>query len=440
MYLNCHTFFSFKYGTVSPAGLFAEARKNAVHKIVLADINNTSAWIEMLRLCRENREEYNLESVPGIEFRSGDKFLYLAIAMNNDGFLEINTHLSSHNLGNIIPEGRAPVSNHAYTIYRLGSYHPSDLKENEFIGIRPGETRLIASMGLDHYTHKMVIWQPVTFTDKIGYNVHRLLRAIDKNTLLSKLSPEYQAGTDEVMLPEAVLFRSYWQYPGIIANTQQLLESCSVHFELGTPKNRKSFTGSRREDHFILRKKALEGFQRRYRKYDDHAMERLLRELDVIASRNFEAYFLIALDVVEFARSRNFAHVGRGSGANSMVAYCLGITEVDPMELDLYFERFLNPYRSSPPDFDIDFSWNERDTVTAYLLEKYKGNAALLATYVTFQARSVIRELGKVFGLPKHEIDAMVEYPGENHDRDNISRLIFRYAGRFHDMPQNLSI
>ncbi|HLF35915.1 MAG TPA: hypothetical protein VI583_16850, partial [Cyclobacteriaceae bacterium] len=112
----------------------------------------------------------------------------------------------------------------------------------------------------------------------------------------------------------------------------------------------------------------------------------------------------------------------------------------DPMELDLYFERFLNPYRSSPPDFDIDFSWNERDTVTAYLLEKYKGNAALLATYVTFQARSVIRELGKVFGLPKHEIDAMVEYPDENHDRDNISRLIFRYAGRFHDMPQNLSI
>ncbi len=440
MYLNCHTYFSFKYGTMSPEALFNEPRKNQVHKLVLSDINNTSAWIEMLRVCRDHTEEYDLEFVPGIEFRAGDRLLYIAIAMNNEGFLEINDHLTGHNLNNTFPGEKAPAFSNAYVIYSLGTWHPSMLRENEFIGVKPHETRLIVSMDLEAFTHKMVIWQPVTFTDKISHNVHRLLRAIDKNTLLSKLPADCQAREDEVMSPGPDLLKNYWQYPEIIANSQQLLETCSIRFELGTPKNKKSFFGVQGKDHYILRKKALEGFQRRYRIYNAYAMERLLRELDVIAARNFEAYFLIALDVVEFARQRNFAHVGRGSGANSMVAYCLGITEVDPIELDLYFERFLNPYRSSPPDFDIDFSWNERDHVTEYLLNKYRGHAALLATYVTFQGRSIIRELGKVFGLPKHEIDSLVRYPLENQGRDDITRLIFRYANRLHDMPQNLSI
>jgi DNA-directed DNA polymerase III PolC len=440
MYLNCHTHFSFKYGALSPAGLFDEARKNNIHKLVLSDINNTSAWIEMLRICMENKDEYALESVPGIEFRTGDKFLYLAIAINNEGFHEINRHLTFHNLNNTFPDEKAPAFNNAFVVYPLGVAHPQSLRENEFLGIRPHESRLIASMGLENFVSKMVIWQPVTFRDKTGYNVHRLLRAMDKNTLLSKLDAECQARTDEVMYPEPVLLGNYWQYPEIIANTQQLIENCSVRLELGVSKNKKSFTGTQRKDHYILRKKALEGFQRRYTRYNDYAMGRLLRELDVIANRNFEAYFLITLDIVDFARHRNFAHVGRGSGANSMVAYCLGITEVDPVELDLYFERFLNPYRSSPPDFDIDFSWNERDTVTQYLFEKYKEHAALLATYVTFQGRSIIRELGKVFGLPKHEIDSLSDYPAENQNRDDITRLIFRYANHLHDMPQNLSI
>ena len=169
-------------------------------------------------------------------------------------------------------------------------------------------------------------------------------------------------------------------------------------------------------------------------------MSRLMKELEVIADRNFEAYFLIALDIVEFARKKSFAHVGRGSGANSMVAYCLGITEVDPIELDLYFERFLNPYRSSPPDFDIDFSWKDRDDITAYVLNKYPRQSALLATYTTFQGRSIIRELGKVFGLPKSEIDEIIDHPAKNKDRDRITKLIFNYAEYLHDMPRNLSV
>ena len=122
----------------------------------------------------------------------------------------------------------------------------------------------------------------------------------------------------------------------------------------------------------------------------------------------FCAYFLIVWDIVRFAIKQGLYHVGRGSGANSMVAYCLKITDVDPVELDLYFERFLNPKRSNPPDFDLDFSWRDRDKVIAYIFEKYgQDHVALLGATVTFQDNSLYRELGKVFGLPKGEIDQM---------------------------------
>src|SRR4030095_3617899 len=118
-------------------------------------------------------------------------------------------------------------------------------------------------------------------------------------------------------------------------------------------------------------------------------------------------------DIVQYAQHKNYFYVGRGSGANSMVAYLLRITDVDPIDLDLYFERFLNPYRTSPPDFDIDFSWRDRDEITDYIFKRYgHKHTALLATYNTFKGRSVIRELGKVFGLPKPEIDAVV---GDRH-------------------------
>src|SRR5690606_22414564 len=118
------------------------------------------------------------------------------------------------------------------------------------------------------------------------------------------------------------------------------------------------------------------------------------------------SYFLINHDIVNYAKSKGFFHVGRGSGANSIIAYIIGITDVDPIDLDLYFERFINPYRASPPDFDIDFDWRDRETMTAYIFERFP-HVALLATYNTFGYRAVARELGKVFGLPKEKIDQL---------------------------------
>ena len=161
----------------------------------------------------------------------------------------------------------------------------------------------------------------------------------------------------------------------------------------------------------------------------------------MIAKLGFQAYFLINWDIIRFARRKGFFHVGRGSGANSMVAYLLGITDVDPVELDLYFERFINEFRSSPPDFDLDFSWRDRDAVIEYIFQRHgREHVAQIATYNTFQSSSVIRELGKVFGLPKSEIDELVINRRHPETPDHIARMIFQYGARLLDMPSHFGI
>ena len=441
MYLNCHTFFSFKYGTLSPKALFEQARLHQVKKLVLTDINNTSAYIEMLRICNEERENYNLELALGIEFRRDEKLLFLGVARNNEGFAELNSYLSHHNNTGQPLLSKAPDFNHVFIIYPFDHQQPEALRENEFIGVRVREVNKIIRTPYPGFLHKLVILHPVTFRDKRSFNTHRLLRAIGQNTILSKLDPATQAPTNEVMISEEQLITHYERYPLIVKNTQRLLDQCHIHFDFKTDKNIACFTGSKTGDREKLKSLALEGFTLRYGPQNETALSRLHHELDIIARQNFEAYFLVCNDIVKFAHHKNFEHVGRGSGANSIVSYCLGLTDVDPISLDLYFERFLNPERSSPPDFDIDFSWKDRDTVTAYIFEKYgEKRTALLGTHVTFSWRSVLRELGKVFGLPKKEIDNIVEYPEQYRNKDAITRLMFKYAGEMLKIPQHLSI
>ncbi len=441
MYWNCHTYFSFGYGTLSVQDLFDEAKRKGVHKLILTDINNTSAYIELLRICGERKTEWELEIGLGIEFRRENELQYICLARNNEGFEELNRYLSLCNKEDRPIREKAPPFGHSYVIYPLENV-PARLKDNEYVGIRINEQHKIMTSQVARLKDKLVAWHPVTFRNKQGYNIHRLLRAIDQNTILSKLPSDQQANTNEVMISEPALREQFAGHPELIRNAEKLVSDCHIHFDLGVDKNKKYFFGSKFEDRECLFSKAREGFEQRYGgRITPVTEERFERELDIIERKNFEAYYLIAHDIVNYANSRGFAHVGRGSGANSVIAYCLGITDVDPIELDLYFERFLNTERTSPPDFDIDFSWKDRDEVTKYIFNRFdQHHVALLGTHTTFQGRSVIRELGKVFGLPKEEIDKIVSHPDHHRYDDDITRLIFRYARLMKDMPNHLSI
>jgi DNA polymerase-3 subunit alpha len=137
-----------------------------------------------------------------------------------------------------------------------------------------------------------------------------------------------------------------------------------------------------------------------------------------------------------------FSYVGRGSGASSIVAYCLGITDVDPIALDLYFERFLNPKRKTPPDFDVDFSWSDRDEIYDYIFRRYQsGHTALMGAMSTFRSRSIVRELGKIYGLPKGEIDRLIREPRNMLNKNEVTDMILSVCGNIpEDFPNQRTI
>jgi len=311
----------------------------------------------------------------------------------------------------------------------------------EFVGVRPHQLNRLATSPWKHRPHQTVALMTVSFRDKVDYNVHRLLRAIDRNILLSRQQPEDVARPDELLMPMADALRHYHHHPHLITNAIRLLETCSFDLQFDAHLNKQHFTTSRYDDRMLLEKLTWDGFQHRYGNHHAEARKRVEKELEVIDRLGFSAYFLITWDFIRYGQSRGFYHVGRGSGANSIVAYCIGITDVDPIELDLYFERFLNPHRTSPPDFDIDFSWTDRDDVIDYVFKRYgTRHTSLMATYNTFQGRSIIRELGKVFGLPKEEIDGLVAMRHSPNLDDKVVKWIYRFGKRLEGMPNHLGI
>lgn len=208
------------------------------------------------------------------------------------------------------------------------------------------------------YTDKLVVQQQVTIRNKRDFNAHRLLRAIDNNILLSKLPKSEECRETDKMYTLNELRKRFEQFDFILGNTEQLLEQCTIYFEFGNNRisqNQSLYLESVEADFELLKKLCEEGFPKRYSNPSQKVKERLEVELKVIREMNFVSYFLINWDIVNYSKQKGFVHVGRGSGANSIVAYLIGITDVDPIELDLYFERFINPYRTSPPDFDIVF-------------------------------------------------------------------------------------
>jgi DNA polymerase-3 subunit alpha len=417
------------------------AQQNHVTQLVLTDINNTSAGLNFVR----KAPEFGIKPILGIDFRNGVLPCFVGIAQNNEGYLELNRFLSQHlHEGTKIPN-RAPDFKNAFVVYPFEQVLLNELdnfQEHEYVGISIKDLRRLPFSKLASLTHKLVVQQPVTFRNKQDYNAHRLLRAIDNNLLLSKLPKEEEANEEEKMYPVQNLAAAFSEFPFILENTEKLLNKCSIHFDFSKdrkPQNLKTYLGSIEEDEQLLDQLCAEGLPYRYEEVNDSIKNRLNKELDLIKKMGFVSYFLINWDIVSEARRRGFFYVGRGSGANSIVAYLLRITDVDPMELDLYFERFINLYRANPPDFDIDFSWKDRPAMTEYIFDRFE-HVALLGTYVTFKERGVIRELGKVFGLPPQDIDFLLAERYDLDQLDHMSKLVLKYGSLLKGKPNYLSI
>ncbi len=439
MLLNTHTYYSLKYGVLSVKEHLKLLQDYGFESAVLTDINNTSACLDFMRLA----PSFGIKPVLGIDFRNGVEQQFVGIAKTNFGFQELNQFLSQHLHQNIPFDDSAPKFQEAHIIYPFKSYRGQTLNKNEWIGIAPEDLPKLKFTKHSNKTNRMVAMPTCSFVKKHHFNTHKLLRSIDNNILISQLKNS-QCGSPSNVFPTIdQLLNKYKDYPHLISNTQVIINEANISFEFKNPnhhENKRFFLNNAQEDREKLIQLCREGLNYRFgTEPSEEIMTRLDKEIDIISQKGFIGYFLMNWRITQYARHKNYYYVGRGSGANSLVAYLLRITDVDPIELDLYFERFINLYRQNPPDFDIDFSWKDRDDMTDFIFEEFPSST-LLGVYNTFKPKAVKRELGKVFGLPKHEQDAIRGDDINIHSLDNTTKTILHYAQYIQNFPSHLSI
>lgn len=255
--------------------------------------------------------------------------------------------------------------------------------------------------------------------------------------------------------------------PESVSNTEKIAEQCNFDFDF-TKTFLPSFEcpGGEKASEY-LEKLAYEGFSKREEKGEtdfsrasrEEYLDRIRYELSVIENMGYSDYFLIVQDYVNYAKSEKIpVGPGRGSGAGSIVAYCLGITDVDPMRYDLLFERFLNPERVSMPDIDVDFCYNRRGEVIDYVSRRYGAErVSQIITFGTLAAKAAIRDVGRALGLPYSNVDAVakavpqaldvtlddaMKTPSfrELYESSEVTRSLVDTARKLEGMPRNISI
>lgn len=442
-----HSWFSLRYGLMSPEAVVQSAADLGLKTVVLADLMNTSGLWDFVRAAKAQ----NIQPIVGVTFRdSPTNTAYIAVAQNNQGHQEICHHLSEQLCHNPSRHARAPKHwKHVHVIYPWQHWrHNPDAFHNlqswEWIGVQAWEVPQYAlAQKSGDIQNRFTAMHTMTFRHKRDWNCHRILRAIDHNALLSQMSNLANGHPQQRTAQPTELEQAFKGHESLLEQAMAIIDCCQI--ELPTPPNQRlhnnqhTYTGSEDGDEILIRSLCAEGLAYRYPDHGETVVERMEKELEIIQQQGYLAYFLINWDITSYARSQGYFHVGRGSGANSLVAYLLRITDVDPIELDLYFERFINLYRTNPPDFDIDFSWTDRDDVTRYIFERFP-HVALVGAYNTFQYRAVIRELGKVFGLPKHEIDVLAQGKFNPNALGDIERIVVEYASYLRDFPNTLTI
>lgn len=253
----------------------------------------------------------------------------------------------------------------------------------------------------------LVATNDVHYIEKEDALMHRVLLCVQTGSKITEKIP-LEFKTEEFYLKtEQEMMELFSHCPEAILNTQKIAERCNVEFEFG--KIKLPYFDTKGKDHFeYLRDMCYEGLYKLYGETPQPKVkERLDYELSVISKMGYVDYYLIVWDFINYAKKSGIpVGPGRGSGAGSLAAYCIGITGVDPIKYDLLFERFLNPERVSMPDFDIDFCYVNRQKVIDYVISKYgSDHVAQIVTFGTLAARAAVRDVGRALDVPYNICD-----------------------------------
>ena len=417
VHLHLHTHFSFGIGVSSPDVLAAAAAERGYRALACTDTNGVYGVLEFQRAC----DAVGVRPILGAHLVTDDEET-VALATDERGWGALCRAVTEIHWGD--PSARPPVRLSAHLAAdRAGLLLLSrDVAFLERVVARSGTADLYAELVPGKERHAVlaaarrlglapVATNAVVMAHPEDWSRHRLVRAIHLNTTLSELDGGHgnpptavppsrrTADRDAWLRPAADLTRHFPDCPEAVTATERLAERCTWRIPAGRiiPPRAADVT-----DAFArLRAEAYAGAERRYGTVAPVTRDRIEHELAIIGQKGFADYFLVVQDIVRHGPT----HCGRGSVANSIVSYCLGITHVEPLGAGLLFERFLNPERKDPPDIDLDFPWDERDRVLAYVFQRYpRPQAAMVANHNCFRLRGALREVAKVHGRPAGEI------------------------------------
>jgi len=418
--LHTHSNYSLLQGTI-PIDILVDLAENSnSSSVVLTDTNGMYGNIKFAKKALDK----GIKPIFGVFIEDpGDKNIYgIFLAKNLNGYSKICQITTSRkikedfSLIKIFNENLEDIFVITSSIELLQCvYENQKLKPNLFVELivtkkHKSKTRALYNFAKTHNL-QIVASNPVFFLNPEDHLLNKVVTAIKNNSTLENL-------TENEIIDEEYYYKSpqeldyIWRnLPEAILNCEKIVDMCNVNLDLGKNKFPLFDLPKGENAASYLRQICYKGLIQRYKNIEGEPEERLNKELGVIEQQGFTHYFLVVHDIVREAKLRRMRILGRGSAANSLVSYCLGFTEIDPIKHNLYFERFMNVARTSPPDIDLDFSWRQRDEIVKYVYDKYGyDKVAMISTMVTFRARSAFRETAKVFGVSEREISQFSKY------------------------------
>ena len=398
------------------------SKSNGMESLALTDVNCLSGFINFVKHCNSidvnpiagaNLIKKNEDIVVLVENQIGYENLCRIISKLYDRKdQKISDIIASHFSGLFILTEK-------YSI--LKQLNSVVANTHLFVELRPGGSESEARKLAKKLKLEVVATGNVYFHNMKDYESYLILQAINKNTKIDNVKKENDGSALNWFRNEESMARLFPNSLDAINNSFYLANKCKKDWSFVNT----IFPGLELKDTYrandLLKKKIYIGAKKRYSNVNHNIKSRIEYEFNLITQKGFATYFLIVADIVSQTKST----IGRGSGAASIVSYCLFITQVDPVKYGLKFERFIHPERKKMPDIDIDFPWDERDTILEYVFAKYsKGRTAMVANQVFIRSKSAVREVGKVYGLSSEEIKSLTSRIRWYNKKSNLHQMM----------------
>ncbi len=441
IHLHAHSYFSLMEGLISPEELVLTAMKYGMQAIALTDHKCLSGAVEFENSCRKN----GIEPIYGLEIDvswQGLRGPIVLLVMDREGWSNACRLSSRLMLAENINE------TDTISLHELSQFH------NGLILLTGGQRSILDTFIKRSQDESAIAWLnelqkvfddklyielqqrdpqsdipvrrmvsitkflniPFVATQDLYYltledeQLQRTLAAMRLNCKIKDLPVEKKAPDKSYFPNSQEMSQKFAWIPQALDNTHVIFDRCQFKLPLGELHFPKISLPEGKTIEEVLKEKAFQGAIRRYGRITTQITDRLNYELEIISQKNYEPIFLIVEELLDYARQIGVPISSRGSAASSLVAYCLGITNPDPLALNLYFERFLNPARSSPPDIDTDLCSRRRDLVIQHVFDTYgKDRVAMVATINRFRPRSALGEVAKAHGLNSEEVRQLVK-------------------------------